>query len=179
MDPGTYADEHISTEGALAGLALAASHYATGSTSDATTQKRAGRKVIHYVNITPDPARKAVIRIPWNSLIQFSPKLGNVCLQISARKAMYKSKTHDPLVKEGLQMAYRFAGVEISNVTIENYQRNCRPLGHGSKCSCHRQDLSTRVACTYLCNLKTTKKRTPTLANPGQPTATRLPGHAA
>ena len=71
--PDAYADEYISTEECARRL----------NVSDQTIRNwiAVGRRYkdkgdkgwkegIHYINITPDLARKAIIRIPWNQLIQ-------------------------------------------------------------------------------------------------------------
>ena len=49
-------------------------------------------------------------------------------------------------------MAYRFAGVEISNVTIENYQMELpASLAAQVEMFLPHRDLSTRVACNAIC----------------------------
>jgi hypothetical protein len=70
LNPEAFADEYISTEECGRRLGV----------SDQTIRNwiAIGRKApdkgwvegIHYVNISPDHKRKAVIRIPWNMLVQ-------------------------------------------------------------------------------------------------------------
>jgi hypothetical protein len=70
LNPEAYADEYISTEECGRRLGV----------SDQTVRNwiAIGRKApekgwvegIHYVNVSPDHKRKALIRIPWNQLIQ-------------------------------------------------------------------------------------------------------------
>lgn len=70
LNPEAYADEYISTEECGRRLGV----------SDQTVRNwiAIGRKApdkgwvegIHYVNISPDHKRKAVIRIPWNMLVR-------------------------------------------------------------------------------------------------------------
>ena len=103
MDPGTYADEYISTEECARRLGVSCQSLRNWINIGRNNPEKGWKEGIHYVNITPDPARKAVIRIPWNSLIQSFSKTRK-CVPTDFRKhgAMYKSKTHDPFVKEGL-----------------------------------------------------------------------------
>ena len=70
LNPEAFADEYISTEECSRRLGV----------SDQTIRNwiAIGRKEpakgwvegIHYVNVSPDHKKKAVIRIPWNMLIQ-------------------------------------------------------------------------------------------------------------
>jgi len=92
LNPQAYADEYISTEECAKRLDV----------SDQTIRNwiGAGKKDplkgwvegIHYVNVTPDPTRKAVIRIPWNNLIASFGKNKKIDLwdhQLQAGPTMY------------------------------------------------------------------------------------------
>lgn len=78
LNPEAFADEYISTEECGRRLGV----------SDQTVRNwiAAGRKDpskgwvegIHYVNVSPDIKKKAVLRIPWNQLIQSFAKNENI-----------------------------------------------------------------------------------------------------
>ena len=103
MDPGTYADEYISTEECARRLGVSCQSLRNWINIGRNNPEKGWKEGIHYVNITPDPARKAVIRIPWNSLIQsFSKTRKCISSDFQTHNGLYKSKTHDPFVKKGL-----------------------------------------------------------------------------
>ena len=103
MDPGTYADEYISTEECARRLGVSCQSLRNWINIGRNNPEKGWKEGIHYVNITPDPARKAVIRIPWNSLIQsFSKTRKCISADFQKHNGLYKSKTHDPFVKKGL-----------------------------------------------------------------------------
>jgi hypothetical protein len=90
--PDAYADEYISTEECGRRLGV----------SDQTVRNwiAIGRKEpdkgwvegIHYVNVSPGNHRKAVLRIPWNQLVQsFTKNRDLVSSDLRSRPHMYKS----------------------------------------------------------------------------------------
>jgi hypothetical protein len=97
LNPDAYADEYISTEECGRRLGV----------SDQTIRNwiAIGRKQptkgwvegVHYVNVSPDNKRKALIRIPWNRLIQSFAKNKDISYkEIGAdentRKELYNVK---------------------------------------------------------------------------------------
>jgi hypothetical protein len=90
--PDAYADEYVSTEECGRRLGV----------SDQTIRNwiAIGRKEpakgwvegIHYVNISPGTNRKAVLRIPWNQLIQsFAKNRELTSVDLRGRADMYQS----------------------------------------------------------------------------------------
>jgi hypothetical protein len=97
LNPQAYADEYISTE--ECGRRL--------NVSDQTIRNwiSVGRKSpelgwvegIHYVNISPITNRKAVVRIPWNQLVQSFSKTKSVTAADFRSYDLYKNKKGDKL----------------------------------------------------------------------------------
>jgi hypothetical protein len=99
LNPEAYADEYISTEECARRL----------SVSDQTLRNwmAIGRKApdkgwvegIHYVNASPNPNKKAVIRIPWNSLVRSFAKNPELTLADyrKPKSNMYESTSFDSL----------------------------------------------------------------------------------
>ncbi|MBG45454.1 MAG: hypothetical protein CMB76_02915 [Euryarchaeota archaeon] len=95
LDPQAFSDEYISTEECAKRL----------NVSDQTIRNwmALGRKSIdkgwvegiHYVNASPNPSRKAIIRIPWNKLIHSFAKNRKMENNDYRKKSapMYKSTT--------------------------------------------------------------------------------------
>jgi hypothetical protein len=65
-----YADEYISTEECGRRLSVSDQTIRNWISVGRRNKDKGWVEGIHYVNIAPDPARKAVVRIPWNKLIQ-------------------------------------------------------------------------------------------------------------
>ena len=70
MDPAFFADEYISTEEASRRLNISDQSIRNWIAMGRKHADRGWKEGVHYINITPDPSRKAVVRIPWNQLIQ-------------------------------------------------------------------------------------------------------------
>jgi len=98
LNPEAYCDEYISTEECGRRLGV----------SDQTVRNwiAIGRKKpdkgwvegIHYVNISPDHTKKAVLRIPWNQLVQSFAKNKDIDQTDMRGKegvtdSMYKNRT--------------------------------------------------------------------------------------
>jgi hypothetical protein len=69
LNPQAYADEYISTEECARRLDVSDQTIRNWMGAGKKDPMKGWVEGIHYVNITPDPNRKAVLRIPWNNLI--------------------------------------------------------------------------------------------------------------
>lgn len=97
LNPEAFSDEYISTEECARRLDV----------SDQTIRNWifAGRKApdkgwvegIHYVNISPDESRKAVLRIPWNKLIQSFARNRSIAPVDFRNKGLYANSKGDKL----------------------------------------------------------------------------------
>jgi hypothetical protein len=70
LDPRAYADEYISTEECARRLGVSDQTIRNWMAIGRKTPDKGWIEGVHYVNVTPDPKKKAVFRIPWNRLIQ-------------------------------------------------------------------------------------------------------------
>lgn len=70
LNPEAYSDEYISTEECGRRLGVSDQTIRNWISIGRTAPEKGWVEGIHYVNISPDCKRKAVIRIPWNMLVQ-------------------------------------------------------------------------------------------------------------
>ena len=70
LNPEAFADEYISTEECGRRLGVSDQTIRNWIAIGRKTPDKGWVEGIHYVNISPDVHRKAVLRIPWNRLIQ-------------------------------------------------------------------------------------------------------------
>lgn len=70
LNPEAFADEYISTEECGRRLGISDQTIRNWIAIGRKTPEKGWVEGIHYVNISPDVHRKAVLRIPWNHLIQ-------------------------------------------------------------------------------------------------------------
>ena len=70
LNPEAFADEYISTEECGRRLGVSDQTIRNWIAIGRKSPDKGWVEGIHYVNISPDHKRKAVIRIPWNMLIQ-------------------------------------------------------------------------------------------------------------
>lgn len=68
--PDVYADEYISTEECARRLNVSDQTIRNWIAVGRRHKDKGWKEGIHYINITPDLSRKAIIRIPWNQVIQ-------------------------------------------------------------------------------------------------------------
>lgn len=69
LNPEAFADEYISTEECGRRLGVSDQTIRNWIAIGKKNPEKGWVEGIHYVNVSPDVARKAVIRIPWNYLI--------------------------------------------------------------------------------------------------------------
>lgn len=78
LNPEAYSDEYISTEECGRRLGVSDQTIRNWISIGRKKPDKGWVEGIHYVNISPDTKRKAVIRIPWNQLVQSFAKNKNV-----------------------------------------------------------------------------------------------------
>jgi hypothetical protein len=69
LNPQAFADEYISTEECAARLSVSDQTIRNWIAIGKKQPSKGWTEGIHYINISPDPTKKAVIRIPWNYLV--------------------------------------------------------------------------------------------------------------
>lgn len=69
MNPELFADEYLSTEECAKRLGITDQTIRNWIAIGRTNPEKGWKEGIHYINIVPDSAKKAVIRIPWNALV--------------------------------------------------------------------------------------------------------------
>ena len=93
LDPACFADEYISTEECARRLNVSDQTLRNWMALGRSNPEKGWTEGIHYVNASPNPTKKAIIRIPWNQLIQSFAKNRKMENQDYRKKAspMYKS----------------------------------------------------------------------------------------
>lgn len=81
LNPEAFADEYISTEECGKRLGISDQTIRNWIAIGRKTPDKGWVEGIHYVNVSPDVHRKAVLRIPWNRLIQSFAKNENLDLR--------------------------------------------------------------------------------------------------
>ena len=102
MDPASYADEYVSTEECARRLGVSCQTIRNWINVGRHTPEKGWKEGVHYVNIAPDAGRKAVIRIPWNAMIQSFTKTRKVVPADFRSSKMYKNTSSDPFVNDGI-----------------------------------------------------------------------------
>jgi hypothetical protein len=70
MNPEAFTDEYISTEECGKRLGVSDQTIRNWIAIGKKTPDKGWVEGIHYVNVSPDYKKKAIIRIPWNMLVQ-------------------------------------------------------------------------------------------------------------
>jgi hypothetical protein len=70
LNPEAFADEYISTEECGRRLGISDQTIRNWIAIGRKNPDKGWVEGIHYINVSPDVHRKAVLRIPWNRLIQ-------------------------------------------------------------------------------------------------------------
>jgi len=90
-NPEAFADEYISTEECGRRLGVSDQTIRNWIAIGRKTPEKGWVEGIHYVNVSPDVHRKAVLRIPWNMLIQsFAKNEGLDLRNLRPRYDLYK-----------------------------------------------------------------------------------------
>ena len=93
LDPAAFSDEYISTEECARRLGISDQTIRNWMALGRKSPDKGWIEGIHYVNASPNPTKKAIIRIPWNQLVQSFAKNRKMENQDYRKKAspMYKS----------------------------------------------------------------------------------------
>jgi len=70
LNPEAYSDEYISTEECARRLNVSDQTLRNWMAIGRKSPDKGWVEGIHYVNASPNPNKKAIIRIPWNSLVR-------------------------------------------------------------------------------------------------------------
>ncbi len=70
VNPDIFADEYLSSEECAARLGITDQTIRNWIAMGRANPEKVWKEGVHYVNIFPDSAKKALIRIPWNALVQ-------------------------------------------------------------------------------------------------------------
>ena len=70
LDPAAFSDEYISTEECAKRLGISDQTIRNWMALGRKSPDKGWIEGIHYVNASPNPTKKAIIRIPWNQLVQ-------------------------------------------------------------------------------------------------------------
>ena len=97
VNPEAFADEYVSTEECAQRLGISDQTIRNWISSGKKNPGKGWTEGIHYVNVTPDPAKKAVIRIPWNQLVASFAKNKEVTQLDFRRTDMYTLVDRGPL----------------------------------------------------------------------------------
>lgn len=92
LNPDAFADEYISTEECARRLGVSDQTIRNWISVGRRNHDKGWVQGLHYVNINPGADRKAIIRIPWNTLIQeFSKTRPVKKTDFDGYKALYVS----------------------------------------------------------------------------------------
>ena len=97
VNPEAFADEYVSTEECAQRLGISDQTIRNWISSGKKNPGKGWTEGIHYVNVTPDPTKKAVIRIPWNQLVASFAKNKEVTQLDFRRTDMYTLVDRGPL----------------------------------------------------------------------------------
>jgi hypothetical protein len=97
VNPEAFTDEYISTEECAQRLGISDQTIRNWISSGKKNPDKGWTEGIHYVNVTPDPAKKAVIRIPWNQLVASFAKNKEITQLDFRRTDMYTLVDRGPL----------------------------------------------------------------------------------
>ena len=97
VNPEAFTDEYVSTEDCAQRLGISDQTIRNWISSGKKNPGKGWTEGIHYVNVTPDPTKKAVIRIPWNQLVASFAKNKEVTQLDFRRTDMYTLVDRGPL----------------------------------------------------------------------------------
>ena len=102
LNPEAFADEYIPTEECARRLGVSDQTLRNWISQGKKNTGKGWTEGIHYVNLCPDKGKKAVIRIPWNQLVQSFARNRNVELNDFNVSNMYQS-VNTRAMDDGLQ----------------------------------------------------------------------------
>jgi hypothetical protein len=98
LNPEAYADEYISTEECARRLGVSDQTLRNWMAIGRKSPDKGWVEGLHYVNASPNPNKKAIIRIPWNNLVRSfakNPELASEDYR-KPKSNMYVSKEYRP-----------------------------------------------------------------------------------
>jgi len=99
LNPEAYADEYISTEECAKRLNVSDQTLRNWMAIGRKEPSKGWVEGLHYVNASPNPNKKAVIRIPWNNLVRSfarNPEFKSEDYR-KPKSNLYRTKAYDPL----------------------------------------------------------------------------------
>lgn len=91
LSPEAYADEYISTEECARRLGVSDQTIRNWIAVGRKHPEKGWQEGLHYVNVTPDPEKKVILRIPWNALIEsFSRNKAPLGEDLYKKQKMYQ-----------------------------------------------------------------------------------------
>jgi|APCry1669188879_1035177.scaffolds.fasta_scaffold109065_1 hypothetical protein len=102
LNPEAFADEYIPTEECARRLGVSDQTLRNWISQGKKNKGKGWTEGIHYVNVCPDIGKKAVIRIPWNQLVQSFARNKDVELADFNPGVMYNS-VNTRAMDDGLQ----------------------------------------------------------------------------
>ena len=95
--PDVYTDEFISSEEAGRRLGVTDQTIRNWCAMGKKDPSKGWQEGIHYINISPEPKKRAIIRVPWNALVQSFAKNRRTVEDDSRKsiKPMYQQREYD------------------------------------------------------------------------------------
>lgn len=78
LNPQSFADEYISVEDCAKRLNVAEQTVRNWISIGKKNPQKGWTEGIHYVNVSPEKGKKALVRIPWNQLVQAFSKNASI-----------------------------------------------------------------------------------------------------
>jgi transposase-like protein len=97
LNPEMFADEYISTEECAKRLGISDQTIRNWIAQGKKSKGKGWIEGIHYVNITPEKMRKAVIRIPWTQLVKSFSKTKEVDMADFYGVQQYQKPAEQPV----------------------------------------------------------------------------------
>ena len=88
LDPAAFSDEYISTEECARRLNVSDQTLRNWMALGRKSPDKGWIEGIHYVNASPNPSKKAIIRIPWNQLVQSLQRIAKWKIKIIEKKLL-------------------------------------------------------------------------------------------
>ena len=98
LNPEAFADEYVSTEECARRLGVSDQTIRNWMATGRKNADKGWSEGVHYINVCPDPGKRAVIRIPWNHLVRsFSKDRPMVSSDFHQIKPLYQTTTEGKL----------------------------------------------------------------------------------
>jgi hypothetical protein len=98
LNPESFADEYISNEECARRLGVSDQTLRNWMAMGRADSSKGWIEGVHYVNICPNPNKKAVIRVPWNNLIRsFAKDRPVTAIDLQKSPLLYMTTTEGKL----------------------------------------------------------------------------------